>query len=72
MAAWRSYANLLLNMTKYVGIGQSLSNKAQTRGMMGMGDMEEHAGLFMLHETDAPMRDAFPSRWGDSWGDALD
>jgi hypothetical protein len=38
----------------------------------GMGDMGEHAGLFMAHETDVPMGDAFPSRREDSWGDALD
>jgi hypothetical protein len=28
--------------------------------MRGMGDLGEHAGLYMSHETDIPMSDAFP------------
>ena len=69
MAAWRGYANLLLDKTKYVGIGLSSPNKAQIRqDMRGKGDTGEHAGFFMAHETDVLMRDAFPLGWGDCWG----
>ena len=25
----------------------------------------------VAHETDVPVRDAFPSRWGDCWGGVL-
>ena len=31
MAAWKGYANLMLDMTKYVGTGTVGSNKAQIR-----------------------------------------
>ena len=73
MAAWRGYANLLLDRTKYVSSGQSAPNKAHVRhDMRGTGDMGGHLGLFGAHETDVPARDAFPSGWGDCWGDALD
>jgi hypothetical protein len=73
MVAWKGYAKLLLDMTKYVGSGQSTHNRAQIRqDMRGMGDRGEHTGLFMAHETDVPMKDAFPSRWEVCWGDALD
>jgi len=62
MAAWRGYANLLLDRTKYVGSGQSAPNRAQIRqDMRGRGDMGEHLGLFGAHETDVLVRDAFPS-----------
>jgi hypothetical protein len=72
MAAWRGYSNLLLDMTKYVGTCHAAHNMARIRqNMRGRGDMGEHAGLYMAHETDFPMRDAFPSRWGGYWGDAL-
>ncbi len=71
-AAWRGYANLLLDRTKYVGAGATV-NKAQLRHhMRGRADEGHHDGLFMAHETDVPIRAAFPSRWGDCWGDALD
>ncbi len=73
MTPWRGYANLLLDMTKYAGTGHSAANRARIRqDMRGKGDLGELAGLYMAHETDVPMRDAFPSRWGDCWGDALD
>ena len=66
MASWRGYANLLLDRTKYVGTGHSAANIVQFRqNMRGRGDVGEHAGLYMAHETDVPMRDAFPSGWGD-------
>jgi len=65
MAAWGGYANLFLDMTKYVGTSQTNPHRAQIRqDMRGRGDMGEHAGQFMTHETDVPPRDAFPSRWG--------
>jgi len=73
MVAWRGYANLLLDMTKYVGIGQAASNRARVRQTMrDMGDAREHATLWIAHETDIPSHDAFPSGWGVCWGDALD
>ena len=40
--------------------------------MRGRGDKGEHLGLFGTHETDVPVRDAFPSGLGDCWGNALD
>jgi len=36
--------------------------------MRGKRDRGEHTGLFMAHETDVPMRFAFPLGWGDYWG----
>ena len=73
MTARRGYANLLLDRTKYVGSGQLAPNRAPIRqDMRGRGDKGEHLGLFSAHETDAPVMDAFPSGWGDCWGDALD
>ncbi len=32
----------------------------------------EFDGVRMAHETDVPLRDAFPIGWGDVGGDALD
>ena len=29
-------------------------------------------GVWMAHEIDVPLRDAFPNGWGDARGDALD
>ncbi len=73
MTAWKGYANLVLDMTKYVGTGRAGSNRAQNRKeMVDRGDIGEHDGIFMAHETNIPVRDAFPSRWGYCWGDALD
>jgi hypothetical protein len=73
MAAWRGYANFLLHRTKYVGSGQSAPNMAHVRqDMRGTGDKGEHLGLFGAHERDVPLKDAFPSGWGDCWGVALD
>ncbi len=64
----------LTRRSTYVGIGQATANMAKIRHvyMRAMGDVGEHAGLFMVHETDVPLRDAFTSRWGDFLGDALD
>ena len=73
MAAWRGYANLPRDRTKFVGSGQSAPNKARIRqDMKGKGDKGGHIWLFMAHETDVPVRDTFPSGWGDCWRDALD
>ena len=50
IAAWRGYANLLLDRTKYVGTSHTSPNRAQIRhNMRGGGDLGEHAGLFMAH-----------------------
>ncbi len=38
---------------------------------MDKGDRGKHDGMFMAHETDVPLRVAFPSRWGACWGDSL-
>ena len=74
MAAWNGNANLVLDMTKYVGTGLTGSNRAQIRKEMVdiRRDMGEHDGIFMAHETDVPLRDAVSSRWGDCWEDGLD
>jgi len=67
MAAWRGYANLVLDMTKYVGIGRTGSNRAQIRmDMLGRLDASEHVGQWTAHDTYVPSRDAFPVGWGDS------
>jgi hypothetical protein len=72
MAAWKGYANLVLDRTKYVGTGTTGHNKAQVRlEMMDRADAGEFVGMWMAHETDEPLRDAFPSGWGDIGGDAL-
>ena len=66
MAAWNGYANLVLDRTRYVGTGRTGYNRAQIwQEMMDMGDRGEHDGIFMAHETDVSLRDAFPSRWRD-------
>ncbi len=66
MAAWRGYANLLLDKTKYVGTRAPGRNMAQIRRhMMDLADAGEMTGLYMAHETDVPMMDAFSFGWGD-------
>jgi len=63
MATWRGYVDLLLDKTKYMGTGKTTPSMAQIRqDMRGRGDVAGHAGLYMAHETDVPMRDTFPSR----------
>ncbi len=48
-------------------------NKAQVRAeMRGRADDGEIDGVSMGHETDVPLRDAFPNGWGGAGGDALD
>ena len=69
MATWKGYANLMLDMTKYVGTGIVGSNKAQIRQeMQDMADEGEFVGMWMAHETDEPVRDAFPNGCGNIGG----
>ena len=64
---WRGYANLILDRVKYVG-----PNKAHVRaGMQERTDDGEFEGLWMSHEIDEPLRDAFPNGWGECGEDAL-
>ena len=71
--AWKGYANMMVDMTKYVGTGAAGTNKAQVRqAMIDRADEGEFRGMYMAHETDEPTRDAFPNRWEDIGGDALD
>jgi hypothetical protein len=70
--AWEGYANLVLDMTKYVGSRAVGANKAQVRqDMIDRADEGEFVGMYIAHETDEPTRDAFPNGWGDIGGDAL-
>ncbi len=39
--------------------------------MIAMADVGEFMGMWMAHETDEPLRDAFPDGLGDIGGDAL-
>jgi hypothetical protein len=72
-AVWRGYANLILDRVKYVGAGRMGPNKAQVRAaMQDRADGGEFAGMWMAHETDVPVKDAFPNGWGECGGDALD
>ena len=73
LAVWRGYANLILDRVKYVGAGRLGPNKAQVRAeMQERANEGEFDGVRMAHETDVPLRDAFPNGWGDVGGDALD
>jgi len=72
IVVWRGYANLILDRIKYVGGGRAGPNKAQVRAeMQERADGGEFGGVWMAHETDVPLRDAFPSGWEDAGGDAL-
>ncbi len=73
MVVWRGYANLILDRVKYVGRGRLGPNKAHVRAeMQERADEGDFNGVWTAHETDVPLRDAFPSGWGDAGGDALD
>ncbi len=73
VAAWRGYANLILDMTKYVSTGVIGTNTAQImHKMLGRADADGHIGIWTTHDSDVPLRDAFPSGWVDNWGDTLD
>ena len=64
---------MVLDKTKYVGMGAARVNKAQVRQeTIDRADEEEFVGMYMAHETDGPTRDAFPQGWGDTVEDALD
>ncbi len=72
MAAWKGYANLVLDRTKYVGTGTTGHNRAHVRHeMIARAYVGEFMEIWMAHETDEPLRDAFPNGWGDIGGDAL-
>ena len=72
-SVWKGYANLILDRVKYVGTGRMGPNKAQVRAkMQDRADGGEFAGMWMAHETDVPITDAFPNGWGECGGDALD
>jgi hypothetical protein len=72
-AVWRGYAKLILDRVKYVGTERLAPSKAKVRAEMhDRADGGEFAGLWMAHETDVPIRDAFPNGWGACGGDALD
>ena len=63
---------MILDRIKYVGTGHTGANKAQVRATMrGRADGGEFGGVWMAHETDVPLRDAFPNGWGDAGEDAL-
>ncbi len=73
IAVWRGCANLVLDRVKYVGAGRLGPNKAQVRAeMQERANEGEFDGVWMAHETDVPLRNAFPNGWGDAGGDALD
>ena len=56
-----------------MGIGRLGPNIAQVRAeMQERADDGEFDGVCMAHETDVPLRDAFPNGRGDARGDALD
>ncbi len=41
-------------------------NKAQVRAeMQERADGGEFDGVWMAHETDVPLKDAFPYKWGE-------
>jgi hypothetical protein len=70
--AWKGYAKLVLDRTKYVGTGAVGANKAQVRqDMNAWADEGEFVAMYMAHKTDEPTWDAFPNRWGDIGGDVL-
>ncbi len=55
-----------------MGNGRLGANKAQVRAeMQKRADGGEFEGLWMSHETDEPLRDAFPNGWGKYGGDGL-
>ena len=66
MAAWRGFANLVLDRTKYVGTGRAGTNRAHTKqDMLDRTDAREHVCLWTTLETDVAPRDAFPIEMED-------
>ena len=48
IAAWRGYANLVLDKTKYVGTGRTGSNRAHNMmDLLGRSNAGEHNGLWL-------------------------
>ena len=73
IAAWRGYANLILDRTKYVGHSEGGATREQIRqSLIDRDDAGEFVGLVGAQDRDAPMTDAFPTGWGVTWGDTLD
>ena len=61
-AAWKGYANLVLDKTKYAGTGATRAHKAHVKqDVIDRADEKEFVGMYMAHETDEPRRDAFPN-----------
>ncbi len=55
---------MVLDRTKYVGTGTTRHTKAQVRQeMIARADEGEFTRMWMAHETDEPLRDAFPNEW---------
>jgi hypothetical protein len=72
VSVWKGYANLILYKVKYVGSGRLGPNKAQVRAeMQERVDDGSFDGIWTAHETDVPLRDAFPNGWEDGGEDAL-
>ncbi len=72
IAAWKGYANLVLDITKYVGTWTTGTKKAQVRQeMVATANASEFLGMWMAHETDQPTRDAFRYGWEDMGEDPL-
>ena len=66
---WKIYANLVLDMTKYLGTRTARVNKDHVRqDMNAHADDGEFMGVYMAHEIDEPIRDAFPNEWGTLLG----
>ncbi len=74
VANWRGLANnLVLDMTKYVGMRHTGLNMPQIRQeMVGKANMGEYFNMWMAHETDVPLKDAFPAGWMGIGEDALE
>ena len=53
------------------GIGGATRDQVR-QAMVDLDDAREFVGLVGAHERDVPYMDAFPTGWGDRWGDALD
>jgi hypothetical protein len=63
---------LILDRVKYVGTGRMGPNKAHVRAeMKERADGGEFEGVWIAHETDVPLWNAFPNGWGEYGRDAL-
>ena len=66
-------ANLVLDRTKYVGTGHTGMKRAQIRHeMRDRADRGEYHDIWIAHETDIPLRNAFPGGRMGIGEDALD